>query len=96
MKTQDNQHLAFLSVLYAKLILLQARVYPFTQVQFSRQARSRGKVLFYVVIVAIRRMQWKENVLVELRCHSRLKIRVILFFKQSFAFHNHNFYRPSK
>jgi hypothetical protein len=79
MRTQDNRHLAFLSVLYAKLILLQARAYLSMQVQFSLQARSRGKVLFYVVIVAIRRMQWKENVQVELKCHSRLKTGVILF-----------------
>nr|AFK33489.1 unknown [Medicago truncatula] len=95
MKTRGNQHLVFLSVLYANLILLQVRAYPSTQVQFSPQVRSHGKVLFYVVIVAIRRMQWKENGLVELKCHSRLKTEVILFFKPSFIFCNRNFYRSS-
>lgn len=70
---QNNQHLAFLSMLYANLVLLQAREYPSTQVQFSPQTRKPGKVS-YVVIVAIRRIHLKKNVLVELKCHSRLKI----------------------
>lgn len=48
-------------VLFARSTLLQVKAYQYMLVQFSRQAQSLGKVHFYVLTVAIRRMPWKEN-----------------------------------
>jgi len=67
---QPNQHLAFSCVLYAKLTLLQVRASLFMLEASSPPAQRPGKGLSFVLIVAIRRTQWKENAPVELKWRS--------------------------
>jgi hypothetical protein len=67
---QPNWHLAFSCVLYAKLTLLQVRASLFMLEASSPPAQRPGKGLSFVLIVAIRRTQWKENAPVELKWRS--------------------------
>jgi hypothetical protein len=67
MSVLANRHLAFSSVLFAKLTLLQVRASLFMLVASSPPAQSPGKGHFFVLIAVTRRTRWKENVLVELK-----------------------------
>ncbi|TXG57346.1 hypothetical protein EZV62_018659 [Acer yangbiense] len=70
MNVRCHQHLAFSHALYAKLTSLQVRASLFMPVASSQPAQPPGRGLFFVLIVVIRRMPWKENDLVELKWHN--------------------------
>jgi hypothetical protein len=70
-------------VLYAKLTLLQVRASLFMLEASSPPAQRPGKGLSFVLIVAIRRTQWKENAPVELKWRSS---NIVLLYSLPFNF----------
>jgi hypothetical protein len=83
---QPNRHLAFSCVLYAKLTLLQVRASLFMLEASSPPAQRPGKGLSFVLIVVIRRTQWKENAPVELKWRSSYIVLLYSLTFNSFFF----------